>query len=216
MTLDGYRKSYMNIHVIKAKGFSSFETLQAFVDGAIQSNPKLKKAELSITPKVVIANVKSNDHLLADGPRNEFLARLKNYVKVVTESRKTSRVPNPSTDPLRTIQDHCLLLANLRLASETYPKTMSLHEYANATEIYPNRVLPVRDLGNLIKTVQKSETEINLLETPNIHVSYNCFHCSQLAIQPGTVTAASAAIAEAHKDRTQNVRFLGLTINYNS
>ena len=199
--------------MVKAKGFSTFESLTAFVEQAVKANPKLKKVDLVLSPKVICANVRSNAHLLAEGPRIQFLEKLRAYVEAVENLRSNQdlRASNPLsvTDTLMMIQDHCLFLANLRLASETFPKTMSLDQWANSTVDYPTRVLSVKDLGALIKLVRKSESQVDLLEGGDANVAFNCFHCPNFAVTKDVLSSASvAATVDSHAHPVPRLKFV--------
>ena len=94
LSIDVYQKSIKNLALVKAMGFSSFETLTAFIDQSLVKNPKAKKVELTMTPEVILANVKANPHLIASGPGKSFRDKLKKYATCSSESRAKSQMKN--------------------------------------------------------------------------------------------------------------------------
>ena len=177
-----------------------------------------------MNPKLTLSLIKSNELISLDEPRNQFLKNLRSYVELVEKTRLNpdlcSPPPGPSSqqhDPtLRIIQDHVLFSANLRLASEANPHTLSLQSWANSTSVeYPKRVLSLKECGELLRTVRKSDTEIDILESGPLSkhanvlntLSHNCFHCPALAFSSKTVTTAGAKLANEHKNAFVKVKF---------
>ena len=173
-----------------------------------------------MNPKLTLSLIKSNELISLDEPRNHFLSNLRSYVETVESERLD---PSPSTsvsnsdDPtLRIIQDHVLFSANLRLASEANPHTLSLHSWANSTSVeYPKRVLSLKECGELLRTVRKIDQEIDILESgpTSKHASvvnslaHNCFHCPSLAYSSDSVTTAGRSLANEHKNAFVRVKF---------
>ena len=222
-TVSEFKNSRANLHLIKGKGISSYEALTALVDGSIQNNPKAKKIELEVNPKLTLSLIKSNELISLDEPRNQFLANLRQYVEIV-ERQRLDPHPPPSArlsimdDPtLRIIQDHVLFTANLRLASEASPHTLSMQAWADSSSAveYPKRVLSLKECGELLRVVRKADHEIDILGNGPLskHVSvvssmaHNCFHCPSFAYSSQTVTTAGAKLANEHKNAFVKVQF---------
>ena len=220
-----FRNSRVNLHLIKGKGISSYEALNALVDSCIQNNPKAKKIELEMNPKLTLSLIKSNELISLDEPRDQFLTNLKRYVTVVEQQRLDPPRPGPSSGPgasiqddptLRIIQDHVLFSANLRLASEANPHTLSLQSWANSTSVeYPKRVLSLKECGELLRCVRKLDQEIDILESGPLSkhanvvnsLSHNCFHCPSLAFCGTEVTTAGASLSNEHRNAFVRVQF---------
>ena len=221
-TVSEFKNSRANLHLIKGKGISSYEALTALVDGTIQNNPKAKKIELEITPKLTLSLIKSNELISLDEPRNQFLANLRKYVEIV-ENQRLAPHSTPNDPTLRIIQDHVLFTANLRLASEASPHTLSMQSWADSSSAveYPKRVLSLKECGELLRAVRKADQEIDILgnEPLSKHVSvvnsmaHNCFHCPSFAYSSQTVTTAGAKLANEHKNAFVKVQFADRVIS---
>ena len=177
-----------NVALVKAVGFSSFDTLTAFIDQSLVQNPKAKKAELAMTPEVILANVKANPHLITPGPGRSFMEKLKKYAACSSEYRSigvSARIGANALAALANIRENCSFLATLRLASDERPKTMMLSAWSSKDVVHPCRTLSIRELGNVIKAIRKADDEINIVAGSYAHsghgVSFNCFHCPEIA-----------------------------------
>ena len=217
-----YRNSRTNLHLIKGKAISSFEALNALVDDCVKHNPRAKKFEIDLDPKLTLSLIKSNELITLDEPRNQFLKNLRKYVDTVEKTRSqplpsTSSRPHIGDDPtLRIIQDNTVFSANLRLASEANPHTISMQSWADSSSVtYPKRVLQLKECGDLLKTVRKVDQEIDVLtsEPQSKHnnlvhsLSNNCYHCPSLAYSKSAITTAGAKLADQHKNAFVKVQF---------
>ena len=196
--------------------------MNALVDDCVRNNPRSKKIEIDLNPKLTVSLIKSNELITLDEPRNQFLSNLRKYVDTVEKIRSQ---PSPSTssdqhigdDPtLRIIQDHTIFNANLRLASEANPHTISMQSWADSSSVsYPKRTLSLKECGELLKTVRKVDQEIDILtsEPQSKHnnivhsLSNNCYHCPSLAYSKSAITTAGAKLADTHKHAFVKAQF---------
>ena len=123
--------------MVRARGFSSFEALDALFNDTLSANPKAKKIEVEVSAKYILSLVKSNDHLLSDHYRNAFLTLLRGYMREVAAAKGEPSTSSAANDTLSVIRDHCIFLGNLRLGSEANPK-VSLSEWSKESEGFEN------------------------------------------------------------------------------
>ena len=181
ITVADYQRHQRNLHVIKARGFSSFESLCAFYNDTLTATPRPKKVEMKLDEKVVTTLIRSNDQLQYDTTRDGFLVQIRRFLRA-TENPASPKDPGlASADTLSVIRDNCVFNANLRLASETSLKTISLGAYAKSGN-FPTRTFTTKDVGQLVKIIRKADAEIDLFRNEaNITLSFNCFHCPSAA-----------------------------------
>ena len=178
LSVGEYFNSTTNAHVVQAKGFSSFKSLQACYDDAKNSaeTKKTKKVELVLNARFILSTVKAYDLLLLDGTRAAFIKALRDFIAPVPASFGSKEASYPV---LSAIRENCRYSANLYLTSVESPVTSSLENLSRMEDkSCQKRDIPLLQLDKVLKICKTSKSEINLLLTENApHICFSCFHC---------------------------------------
>ena len=200
VTVGEFQGRGQNSHLVKAKGFSSFEAFRAFVE----ENRETKRAwEIEITPRYLLSLVKVNDSLLSDAARESYLSNLKRYVAEVEKDEEEEVRIYDATDEgarqtLLTIRRNVLKNATLRLASEQQLFTQSLAEYADGGDFLPKRIFPPKTTAKFLKFMGSSKViDLDLAkpEASDMPLAFNCNHCPSRARPRKSASSSSTAAA---------------------
>ena len=174
-SVSSYFASRATGNLVQARGFSSFRAMNSLLEEARAEGKQGRKVNIPLNARYITSLLKSNDALLADDVRDDFIARLKEF-------RKASSIASKEA-VLSDIRQNCLLSASLYLDSNLRPHTMSLEELSNVRdEDCATRELQARELEKLFRICKTAKKTIDLVSNEgNLPLSFSCFHCSSLA-----------------------------------
>jgi len=178
--------------------------MQSAYDDA-RANPeskKTKKALIPISARFLLALLKSNDTLLLETPKENFIRTVREYIK-----------PCPvQTNPvLSGIRSYGLINSSLYLAAEDAPQQMSLQQLSSQDEESCQKMeIPVKDLEKTIKLCKSSKAEIDIFKVDSpITVVHSCFHCSSIIQDPRS--HLSSDLYQQYQNPSQNGPGAGFT-----
>ena len=178
LSVETYYKQYSNIHIVRSRAFSSYAALSAFANGPTKAVARgHRRYEMKITAPVILSLINSNQTLLSDGPRDQFLDLLRTYVKKTDPHGHCDG--QTGNDVLKNIQINCLLNADIRLSSENQKSECSLAELSKFTDqAVPIRQLTSKDVNNIMKNVHNLKPDYDLVKNEGqLTLTFNCFHC---------------------------------------
>ena len=186
LTVGGYLKSWEHGPLVKAMGFPSFQTYQAYQRENLSSPDKRKqRLELKLSTRHLLANLKASDQLCNDTPRENFLKTIRAYVKKVELKEVNHNVikmaGQEALETLNVIQNNTLFIARAYLASEERLQTLSLRQY-NAQETPAKMYFSHKELSKVNKIINSSNNGIDLIKnTESIPLCFNCYLCPSSA-----------------------------------
>ena len=175
MSVSHYWSSKTASTLIQARAFSSYKAVMAAAE-EIKNNEEFARAKklcIPVNAPYILSLVKSNDALLQDTVRDQYIERVKQFVN----SSKGKKTTEESI--LTDIRGNCNLTASLFLQSCRKPKTLSLLALSHKSDDdCQKREVSQKELEKLIKICKTTKKPIDLVHNElNHQILYNCFIC---------------------------------------
>ena len=187
-----FLSNFEHLPLIKSCGFPSLQIFKHFVRDTTGTANAKKRAELELTPRFLLSNLKAIDGLQTDGPRRFFYGTLAKYVSAV----ETPHPSNPSAArkagndrammaTLATIQGNCILVGTSALKSWENPITCPLEEYS-ARPHFAKRWFSQKQLGKVSKALNAPKILSAASDVPewvskpeddSFPICFNCYKC---------------------------------------